>query len=99
MILATTANYVCKTGTHVHLSSSTDRDPRVLLWSTREGLTYYERGEWTSAVDVMGDTIVLASGTAAVVTQCDDEHGFTGLKITLGIWAGKYGWVRDTDVN
>ncbi len=95
------------TGEPIVLRSS-DFDPDVLVWDSRQRAIDYAGGNVHSATDVLNHTMLSKPGTRAVVIACiaatvrprytSDILDTVGVKITWGPNRGRYGWVTSDDV-
>lgn len=96
------------TGAAVVLRSS-DFDPDVLVWDSRQRAIDYVSGNIKSASEVLTHTLLSKSGTHAVVVACDPgsskprytslAEDTVGIKITSGPNRGRYGWVSSGDAH
>jgi len=96
------------TGAAVILRSS-DFDPDVLVWDSRQRAIDYVDGNIKSANEVITHTLLSQPGTHAVVVACDPASAkprYTslvldtiGIKITSGPNRGRYGWVSSGDAH
>jgi hypothetical protein len=96
------------TGVTVVLRSS-DFDPDVLVWDSRQRAIDYVDGNITSASEVLTHTLLSKSGTRAVVIACDPlsskpryssvAQDTVGIKLTTGPDRGRYGWVSSGDAH
>ncbi len=87
---------------------SSDFDPDVLVWDSRQRAIDYGNGNIRTATDVLVHTVLSRPGTHAVVTGCQpgsvrpkytsDVFDTVGVKITSGPHRGRYGWVTSDDV-
>lgn len=104
---ATPAPCAVTVGESVVLRSS-DFDPDVLVWDTRQRAIDYAAGNVRDATEVLTHTVLSRPGTRAVVTAClpasarpkytADVLDTIGVKITSGPYHGRYGWVTSDDV-
>ena len=95
-------------GTPVTLRS-TDFDPDVFVWDTRQRAIEYAGGHWKNTSDVMNHTLLAKPGTRAIVVACEAGSAQSryanaledtvGLKITAGPYRGKFGWVTAEDIH
>ena len=95
-------------GTAVTLRS-TDFDPDVFVWDSRQRAIDYAGGHWKNAAEVMSHTLLAKPGTRAVVIACEADSAHSryanaledtvGLKITAGPYRGKFGWVTAEDIH
>jgi hypothetical protein len=96
------------TGITVVLRSS-DFDPDVLVWDSRQRAIDYVDGNIKSASEVLTHTLLSKSGTRAVVIACDPSSSrpryssvaqdTVGIKLTTGPDRGRYGWVSSGDAH
>jgi hypothetical protein len=96
------------TGVTVVLRSS-DFDPDVLVWDSRQRAIDYVSGNIKSASEVLTHTLLSKSGTRAVVIACDPlsskpryssvAQDTVGIKLTTGPDRGRYGWVSSGDAH
>ena len=96
------------TGAAVVLRSS-DFDPDVLVWDSRQRAIDYVGGNIKNASEVLNHTLLSKSGTHAVVVACDpgsskpryssEVEDTVGIKITSGPNRGRYGWVSSGDTH
>lgn len=96
------------TGAAVMLRSS-DFDPDVLVWDSRQRAIDYVSGNIKTAAEVLNHTVLSKSGTRAVVVSCDPGSGrpryssliedTVGIKITTGPNRGRYGWISSGDAH
>jgi hypothetical protein len=87
---------------------STDFDPDVLVWDSRQRAIDYAGGNIHSATELLSHTLLSRPGTRAVVTACltdtvqpkytNDRLDTVGVKITSGPHRGRYGWVSSEDI-
>ena len=87
---------------------SSDFDPDVLVWDSRQRAIDYVGGNVHSASDVLTHTLLSTPGTHAIVIAChaatarpkysSDVLDTVGVKITTGPQRGRYGWVTSDDV-
>ena len=95
-------------GSPVMLRSS-DFDPDVLVWDSRQRAIDYVSGNMKSTSEVLTHTLLSKPGTHAVVIACDAgsskprfaalAEDTVGIKITSGPNRGRYGWVSSGDVH
>ena len=88
---------------------SSDFDPNVLVWDSRQRAIDYVGGEIHSASELMVHTLLSKPGTRAIVTACDPgsakpryssvTEDTVGIKITNGPNKGRYGWVSSDDAH
>lgn len=88
---------------------SSDFDPDVLVWDSRQRAIEYVNGNITSTSEVLTHTVLSKSGTHAVVVTCDPGSSkprysnlaldTVGIKITSGPNRGRYGWVSSGDAH
>jgi hypothetical protein len=96
------------TGAAVVLRSS-DFDPDVLVWDSRQRAIDYVSGNLTNKSEVITHTVLSNPGTHAVVVACDPgsskprysalAEDTVGIKITSGPNRGRYGWVSSGDAH
>ena len=96
------------TGTPVMLRSS-DFDPDVLVWDSRQRAIDYVSGNIKSTSEVLTHTVLSKPGTKALVVACDPgsskprysalAEDTIGIKITTGPNRGRYGWVSSGDAH
>jgi len=87
---------------------SSDFDPDVLVWDSRQRAIDYASGNVRNASDVLNHTLLSRPGTHAIVTTCaagtvkpkysPGQLDTIGVKITSGPQRGRYGWVSSDDV-
>jgi hypothetical protein len=87
---------------------SSDFDPDVLVWDSRQRSIDYASGNVHSAVDVINHTLLSRPGTRAIVVACapgtvkpkytTESLDTIGVKILTGPHRGRYGWVTSDDV-
>jgi hypothetical protein len=95
-------------GAPVMLRSS-DFDPDVLVWDSRQRAIDYVSGNIKSTSEVLTHTLLSKPGTHAVVIACDPASAkprfaplaedTVGIKITSGPNRGRYGWVSSGDAH
>jgi hypothetical protein len=88
---------------------SSDFDPDVLVWDTRQRAMDYVNAIHVSANEVLAHTLLAGPGTRAVVVQCapasvkpkytSEIFDTVGIKLTTGPNRGRYGWVTSDDVH
>jgi hypothetical protein len=88
---------------------STDFDPDVLVWDSRQRAIDYAGGNIHSATELLSHTLLSRPGTRAIVTAClsdtvrpkytNDRLDTVGVKITSGPLRGRYGWVSSEDIH
>jgi hypothetical protein len=96
------------TGAAVVLRSS-DFDPDVLVWDSRQHVIDYVSGNIKNTSEVLTHTVLSKSGTRAVVVSCDPlsakprysslAQDTVGIKLTSGPNRGRYGWVSSGDAH
>jgi hypothetical protein len=96
------------TGAAVTLRSS-DFDPDVLVWDSRQRAIDYVSGNIKNTGEVLTHTVLSKSGTHAIVIACDPgsskprystlAEDTIGIKITSGPDRGRYGWVSSGDAH
>ena len=96
------------TGEPVVLRSS-DFDPDVLVWDSRQRAVDYVSGNIKNTGEVLTHTVLSKPGTHAVVIACDPgsskprystlAEDTIGIKITSGPNRGRYGWVSSDDAH
>ena len=87
---------------------SSDFDPDVLVWDSRQRAIDYAGGNVHNATDVLNHTLLSRPGTRAIVLAClastvrprytTDSLDTVGVKITTGPQRGRYGWVSSDDI-
>jgi hypothetical protein len=102
------ASCTVTSGEAVMLRSS-DFDPNVLVWDSRQRAIDYVSGEIRSEAEVLVHTLLSKPGTRAVVTACDPgsskpryssvAEDTIGIKIVNGPNKGRYGWVSSGDTH
>jgi hypothetical protein len=95
-------------GTSVMLRSS-DFDPDVLVWDSRQRAIDYVSGNIKTTSEVLIHTVLSKPGTKALVVACDPgsskprysalAEDTVGIKITTGPNKGRYGWVSSGDAH
>ncbi len=95
-------------GSAVMLRSS-DFDPDVLVWDSRQRAIDYVSGNIKSTSEVLTHTVLSKPGTHAVVIACDPgsskprysqlTEDTVGIRITSGPNRGRYGWVSSGDTH
>jgi hypothetical protein len=88
---------------------SSDFDPDVLVWDSRQRAIDYVSGNIKNTGEVLTHTVLSKPGTHAVVTACDPgsskprystlAEDTIGIKITSGPNRGHYGWVSSGDAH
>jgi hypothetical protein len=88
---------------------STELDPDVFVWDSRQRVIDYTGGVWRGAGHVLAHTLLAKPGTRAAVIQCvggavhskfaNDDEDAVGLRILNGPNRGRYGWVTGEDVH
>ena len=88
---------------------STELDPDVFVWDSRQRVIDYSAGYWSGARNVLAHTLLAKPGTHAAVVQCvpgavhsrfaNDDQDAVGLRILNGPNRGRYGWVTGEDVH
>jgi hypothetical protein len=96
------------TGAAIVLRSS-DFDPDVLVWDSRQRAIDYVSGNIKNTSEVLTHTVLSKSGTHAIVVACDpltskprysaDAQDTVGIKLTSGPNRGRYGWVSSGDAH
>lgn len=84
-------------------------DPDVLVWDSRDRLIRYEAGSADTRRFLLPHAILMRPGAKVKVASCVSnvvrpKFRFTaedavGVQITGGRYAGKYGWVRSSDIH
>jgi hypothetical protein len=102
------ATCALSTGAPVMLRSS-DFDPDVLVWDSRQRQIDYVSGNIKNTAEVLSHTVLSKPGTRAVVVACDPgsskpryssvAEDTIGIKITSGPNRGRYGWVSSGDAH
>jgi hypothetical protein len=95
-------------GTTVVLRSS-DFDPDVLVWDSRERAISYVGGNVKNAGEILAHTLLSKPGTRAVVVACDPGSSkpryspviedTIGIRIMSGPNRGRYGWISSGDAH
>ena len=95
-------------GEQVVLRSS-DFDPDVLVWDSRQRAIDYVSGNMKNTAEVLTHTVLSKPGTRAIVIACDPgtskprysalAEDTIGIKITNGPNRGHYGWVSSGDAH
>jgi hypothetical protein len=88
---------------------SSDFDPDVLVWDSRQRAIDYVNGTMKSTSEVLTHTVLSKPGTRAVVVSCDPASSkprysavaedTVGIRITSGPNRGRYGWVSSDDAH
>jgi len=88
---------------------SSDFDPDVLVWDSRQREIEYVDGNLKNTAAVLSHTVLSQPGTHAVVVACDagssrpryspTAEDTVGIKITSGPNRGHYGWVSSGDAH
>jgi hypothetical protein len=88
---------------------SSDFDPDVLVWDSRQRAIDYAGGNVHNATELLSHTMLSRPGTRAVVTAClsgtvkpkytSGSLDTVGVKITNGPLRGRYGWVSSDDIH
>jgi hypothetical protein len=88
---------------------SSDFDPDVLVWDSRDRAIDYGSGNVHSASDVLSHTLLSKPGTRAIVVACaaatvrvkyaNETLDTVGVKIVSGPHRGRYGWVTSDDLH
>ena len=88
---------------------SSDFDPDVLVWDSRQRAIDYVSGNMKSTSELLTHTVLSKPGTRAVVVACDPASSkprysvlaedTIGIKITTGPNRGRYGWVSSGDIH
>lgn len=88
---------------------SSDFDPDVLVWDSRQRAIEYVSGNIKDAGEVLDHTVLSKPGTHAIVIACDPgsakpryavlAQDTIGIKITSGPNHGRYGWVSSDDAH
>jgi hypothetical protein len=87
---------------------SSDFDPDVLVWDSRQRAIDYAGGNIHDATELLSHTLLSRPGTRAIVTVCltdtvrakytNERLDTVGVKITSGPLRGRYGWVSSEDI-
>jgi hypothetical protein len=87
---------------------SSDFDPDVLVWDSKQRAIDYAGGTLRNASDVLNHTLLARPGTRAIVVACapgtarpkysPEVFDTVGIKVTAGPQRGRYGWVTSDDV-
>jgi hypothetical protein len=93
-------------GSTVMLRSS-DFDPDVLVWDSRQRAIDYVSGNMKTTADALTHTVLSKPGTRALVVACDPgsskprysavAEDTLGIKLTTGPHKGRYGWISSGD--
>jgi hypothetical protein len=88
---------------------SSDFDPDVLVWDSRQRAIDYVNGSMKSTNEVLTHTVLSKPGTRAIVVACDPgsskprysaaAEDTVGIRITSGPNRGRYGWVSSGDAH
>ena len=88
---------------------SSDFDPDVLVWDSRQHAIEYVSGGIKSTSVVLTHTVLSKPGTHAIVIACDAgsskprysalAEDTIGIKITSGPNRGRYGWISSGDAH
>lgn len=88
---------------------STDLDPDVFVWDSKQRAVEYAAGYWKDTRDVLAHSLLAKPGTRAMVVQCapgaihskyaSDLEDAIGVRIQNGPNKGRYGWVTSEDVH
>jgi hypothetical protein len=88
---------------------SSDFDPDVLVWDSRQRAIDYVAGNAKNMSELLVHTLLSKPGTKAIVTACDPgsskpryssvAEDTIGVKITTGPNKGRYGWVSSGDAH
>ena len=105
---AAAATCALTSGEAVVLRSS-DFDPDVLVWDSRQRAIDYVSGNMKNTAEVLTHTVLSKPGTRAIVISCDPgtskprysalAEDTIGIKITNGPNRGRYGWVSSGDAH
>ncbi len=120
-LVAATLALVCVSASPVGASScalsigepvilrSSDFDPDVLVWDSRQHAIEYVSGGIKSTAVVLTHTVLSKPGTHAIVIACDPgssrprysalAEDTIGIKITSGPNRGHYGWISSGDAH
>jgi hypothetical protein len=95
-------------GSSVMLRSS-DFDPDVLVWDSRQRAIDYVSGNIKSTSEVLVHTVLSKPGTRALIVACDPgsskprysavAEDTLGIKILSGPHRGRYGWISSGDAH
>lgn len=88
---------------------STDLDPDVFVWDSRERVIEYAAGYWRNTHDVLAHSLLAKPGTRARVISCvagvvhskyaSERQDAVGVRLVNGPSRGRYGWVTSEDVH
>ncbi len=94
---------------HAVWLKSTDLDPDVFVWDSKQRAIDYAAGYWKDTRDVLAHSLLAKPGTRALVIQCSsgaihskyasDLEDAVGVRIRSGPNKGRYGWVTSEDVH
>ncbi len=94
---------------HAVSLKSTDLDPDVFVWDSRQRAIDYAAGYWKDTRDVLAHSLLAKPGTRALVIQCapgvihskyaSDLEDAIGVRIQSGPNKGRYGWVTSEDAH
>ncbi len=94
---------------HAVSLKSTDLDPDVFVWDSKQRAIDYAAGYWKDTRDVLAHSLLAKPGTRATVVQCvpgaihskyaSDLEDAVGIRIQSGPNRGRYGWVTSGDVH
>jgi hypothetical protein len=88
---------------------SSDFDPDVLVWDSRQRAIDYVNGGIRNTAVVLTHTVLSKPGTRAIVIACEPgsakprysplAEDTIGIKITSGPNRGRYGWISSGDAH
>jgi len=88
---------------------SSDFDPDVLVWDSRQRAIDYVSGGIKNTSVVLTHTVLSKPGTRAIVVACEPgsskpryspmAEDTIGIKITSGPNRGRYGWISSGDAH
>ena len=88
---------------------STDLDPDVFVWDSRQRVIEYAAGYWRNTQDVLAHSLLAKPGTRARVVSCatgavrskytSERLDAVGVLLMTGPGRGRYGWVTSEDVH
>jgi hypothetical protein len=94
---------------HAVSLKSTDLDPDVFVWDSKQRAVEYAAGYWKDTRDVLAHSLLAKPGTRARVIQCSpgaihskyasDLEDAIGVRIQSGPNKGRDGWVTSEDVH
>ena len=106
--LAAAAACTVAPGAQVALRSS-ELDPDVFVWDSRERVLDYAAGYWRDTKDVVAHSLLAKPGTRATVVRCYESavssryvnarQDLLAVRIVSGPNRGRYGWITSEDVS